>query len=137
VIAYALTAALVAVVALQAWLHGRALEHRDRLHAKHISDLQVFQDADRDKWAAERRGMLAQSGTERLAWERERGTLLNRIKPETRQYVPLTPGDTPQMPLAVPYDDDEAFQAEVESREALAERLGRQELQERVTSGRN
>jgi hypothetical protein len=116
VIAYALTAALVAVVALQAWLHGRALEHRDRLHAKHISDLQDFQVPTATSGPLSAAACSRQFGTERLAWERERGTLLNRIKPETRQYVPLqTPGDTPQMPLPVPYDDDDAYQAEVES----------------------
>ena len=131
-IAYVLTAAVVTVAALQAWLHARSLERRDSLHARHIDSLQRFQDQDRDKWAQERRALLADFATERQAWERERGTLLNRIKPETRQYVPLTPGDTPQMPLPVPYDDDDAFQSELESREALAERLAREELNGRT-----
>jgi hypothetical protein len=91
-----------------------------------------FQRDDRETWAAERRGIYANFTTERLAWERERGELLNRIKPETKQYVPVRMGDTPEMPAPLPYDDDEAFQQELESREVLAERLAREELNGRT-----
>jgi hypothetical protein len=61
-----------------------------------------FQRDDRETWAAERRGIYANFTTERLAWERERGELLNRIKPETKQYVPVRMGDTPEMPAPLP-----------------------------------
>jgi hypothetical protein len=36
------------------------------------------------------------------------------------------------MPLPVPYDDDEAFQTELESREQLAKRLAMEEVNGRA-----
>jgi hypothetical protein len=131
-----MTAILAAIFALTvlalAVRHARSLERLTALHDQRIDRLVGFQREDRDTWAAERRGLLANFTTERLAWERERGELLNRIKPETRQYVPVRVGDTPAMPLPLPYDDDEAFQQELESREALAERLAQEELSGRT-----
>lgn len=132
-----MTIALAAIFGLSVYLlsrqHAHSLERLTELHDARTDRLVSFQRDDREEWAKERRGLNAAFGTERLAWERERGTLLNRIKPETRQYVPLAPGDAPEMPLPVPYDDDEAFQTELESREQLAQRMAQEE---RMTSGR-
>lgn len=114
--------------------HARALERLTALHDARIDRLVGYQQADKERWEAERRGLLANFGTERLAWERERGVLLNRIKPETRQYVPIHVGDVPSMPAPLPYDDDDAFWREVEERESkeeMAERLMAEE-QERL-----
>jgi hypothetical protein len=131
-----MTAALAAIFSLTvlalAMRHARSLERLTALHDSRIDRLVSFQRDDRETWAAERRGLQANFTTERLGWERERGTLLNRIKPETRQYVPLAPGDTPEMPLPVAYDDDEAFQTELESREELAKRLAMEEVNGRA-----
>ena len=67
---------------------------------------------------------------ERREWHRERSELLNRIKPETAQYIP--PEDpTPADPL--PFDDDDAYWADRETREELAERL----MAEEMANGRN
>lgn len=68
---------------------------------------------------------------ERIEWVRERQLLLNRIKPETAQYVP-TPGEPilSPSPPSVPPDDDEAYWAAREgvSKEDLAAALERHEL---------
>jgi hypothetical protein len=131
-----MTAALAAIFSLTvlalAMRHARSLERLTALHDQRIDRLVSFQREDRETWAAERRGLHANFTTERLGWERERGTLLNRIKPETRQYVPLAPADKPEMPLPVAYDDDEAFQTELESREELAKRLAMEEVNGRA-----
>jgi hypothetical protein len=60
---------------------------------------------------------------ERKEWTRERQVLLNRIKPETAQYVE---SDEPiHAPQAVSMFDDEEFW---ESKEELAERAAAEEL---------
>ena len=61
--------------------------------------------------------------TERKEWMRERQLLLNRIKPETAQYIEP---DTIHAPPAVSMFDDEDYW---ESKEELAERAMAEELQ--------
>jgi hypothetical protein len=131
-----MTLGLAAIFAITVYAlahrHARSLERLTELHDQRIDRLVAFQREDREEWTAERRGIYGNFSTERLAWERERGELLNRIKPETKQYVPVRMGDTPSMPAPLPYDDDEAFQQELESREQLAERLAMEELNGRT-----
>jgi hypothetical protein len=127
-----LAVAFAATVYLLARQHARSLEHLTALHDQRIDRLVAFQQEDRDRWAAERNDLHAGFTGERLAWERERGNLLNRIKPETKQWVPQRIEETPTMLQPVPYDDDDAFQAEQESREQLANRLAREELNGRT-----
>jgi hypothetical protein len=67
---------------------------------------------------------------ERGEWTRERQLLLNRIKPETAQFV--TPDEVAHMPPAVRFDDDEDYWASQETREEMAERLAREELEARL-----
>lgn len=128
----ALAVLFAAVTGYLSRLHARSLERLTALHDQRLDRLVAFQQEDRDRWAAERRGVYAQFGTERLAWERERGNLLNRIKPETAQWVPQRVDETPTMLQPVPYDDDAAFNQEMESRESLAERLAEEELNGRA-----
>jgi hypothetical protein len=71
---------------------------------------------------------------ERELWHRERSELLNRIKPETAQYVPV-PGPV-HAPAAVGFDDDQDFWDSKDpladmSTSELAEKLMAQELEER------
>lgn len=60
---------------------------------------------------------------ERKEWTRERQTLLNRIKPETSQYV--APDVVQPQPEAVSMFDDEDFW---ESKDELAQRAMAEEL---------
>lgn len=60
---------------------------------------------------------------ERREWTRERQTLLNRIKPETAQYVAP---DIIHTPEAVSMFDDEEYWV---SKDELAERAAAEELQ--------
>ena len=62
--------------------------------------------------------------TERKEWMRERQTLLNRIKPETAQYV--APDVIHPQPEAVSMFDDEDYW---ESKDELAERAMAEELE--------
>lgn len=81
----------------------------------------------------ERRARTADHGAhaeERREWQRERQLLLNRIKPETAQFV--TPDETVHAPRAVRYDDDEDYWQSQETREEMAERLAREELEARL-----
>jgi hypothetical protein len=109
--------------------HTHALTHLTDLNAQNIDRLQNFQRVDRDEWARERGDLYAEFTRERERWEIERGTLLNRIKPETAQHVSQAANGETHMPPPIPYDDDDAFQVELETREELAKRLADLELE--------
>lgn len=78
----------------------------------------------------ELRAARAAHDRERGEWHRERGLLLNRIKPETAQFV--MPDEAVHTPPAVRYDDDEDYWNSQETREEMAERLAREELEARL-----
>lgn len=128
----ALTIALIVVFGLLLGavnhMHARVLSELERLHAARLDQLVAFQQADSDKRIALAREQEERFTKERREWDLERGRLLNRIKPETKQYVPLTVADVPEMPVPLPYDDDDAYWEDRESREQLAARLMQEEL---------
>lgn len=69
-------------------------EHTARVERRAVAaDRKAELEALRDEFAAER-----------AEWARERGLLLNRIKPETAQ--PVLPADAETFEAVAPWDDD-------------------------------
>jgi predicted alpha/beta hydrolase len=72
--------------------------------------------------------LLATNERERELWHRERQMLLNRIKPETSQYVaPTTPVAAPP---AVGFDDDDDYWQARMPKEQLAAMVADAELEQ-------
>lgn len=72
------------------------------------------------------RDARAAHARERREWWVERGLLLNRIKPETAQFVAAD--DPVSAPPAVGFDDDDAYWKAGESKDELARRAFMDEL---------
>ena len=87
-----------------------------------IVELAARRIAERDHERVQN-ALLADQAAERKEWMRERQLLLNRIKPETAQYV--APEVIHPQPEAVSMFDDEDYW---ESKDELAERAMAEEL---------
>lgn len=114
-----LTALLVVLAAFQAHQHRITLHALVNAHGQHVDRLAGHHQT-------QRMDLLDRHGRERDAWQRERSELLNRIKPETAQYVADPTLTAPA--LRVLATSPETGDAEWETREQMADRLLAEEL---------
>lgn len=111
---------------------SRAIDRLAAAHDQQVERLQDFHREQRQEWHAERETLLDRHDRERAEWSRERRELLNRIKPESAQVADeALIALTGQTLRPLPYDDDDAYQQDRETREQLAARLMDEELNAR------